>query len=232
MSFASLNLHSLAQPLIPKSLVSYEERLQTLLEELHSAVTAVEAAPGVIQTQAARIRDIGQEAREQLAALEKQPRRIYEDEKQKKTMIRRFSTELSRLLLQFERKMSTLAVSQSIEVPVPEQAVSDAIFSPTAYDKERASELQSINSSLAQIHNMLREFSRAVNDQGKTLGEVTDHVEKVTGHAQAGLQEVTKTLHKHEDTSLGVKLALALILFLLLAGAVAWGVDYANSDSQ
>lgn len=231
MSFASLKLPSLTQPLIPKSLASYEERLQALLEELHSAVT-VQIAPEAIQTQAVRIREIGQEAREQLSALEKQPRRIYEDEKVKKTMIRRFRTELSRLLLQFERKMSTFAVSQSIEVPVPEPATSEAIFSPAAYDQERKNELQNINSSLAQIHIMLQEFSRAVSDQGKTLEEVTDHVEKVTGHAQAGLQEVTKTLHKHEDASLGLKLALALILFLLLAGAVAWGVDYANSDSQ
>jgi len=234
MSFASLKIPSLAQPLIPKSLSSYEEKLQSLLEDLHSAVTVFEARadPALLQLQAVHIRDIGQAAREQLAALEKQPRRIYEDEKQKKIVIRRCRTELSRLLLQFERKMSTLAVQQDIEVPASGPAASEAIFSPADYDRERGEELRNINSSLAQIHVLLKEFSRAVSDQGKTLVEVTDHVEGVTGHAQAGLQEVTKTLHKQEEVSLGVKLALALILFLLLAGAVAWGVDYANSDTQ
>ena len=231
MSFA--NLPSLAQPLIPKSLASYEEKLHTLLEELRSAVFAIEEGHTGIEflpTQAALIRDIGQEAREQLMILEKQPKRIYEDENQKKGVIRRFRAELSRLLLQFERKMSTVTVSPAIDLPAP--VVSTAIFSGAAYDQERAAELQNINASLAQIHNMLKEFSKAVTDQGQALVDAEAHVEKVTGHARAGLQEITKTMEKQEGVSLSFKFALALAILILVAGLVAWLVDYVNSDSS
>lgn len=237
MSFAKTKILSLTLPLIPKSLISYEERLQLMLGDLRVAVGDLVdevCKPEFLGRIAKQINDLGQQINQELAALETQPMRAYEDEKKKHEVVRRYRTELSRLLQQSERQIS--CVPKPVSTPITSSPsmppVSTSIFTPALYDQERSEEIRQINSSLTQIHALLRDFSQGVAEQGEKLRGVETKIEKVTSNANVGLRELTKTLEKQEGMTVTVKIALALALFIVVVGVMAWVFEYtAGEDS-